>query len=128
VAAAGLDGYIKAVVVLRGFRLGANNLQPLHETKPGPRTVEGRQRIAAAARESARLRWADLRRSGERRRLGELSDEGLEALRSARTGKKASPETREKISKASKKRELDKLFQRVLDPYRHHRARNPRWN
>ena len=87
-------------------------------TRIGPKTPEGRARIAAAARESALLRWANLRRSGERTRLGELSDEGLEALRAARIGKKASPETREKISKARRKRELDKLFQLVLDPYR----------
>ena len=97
---------------------GANNLQSFRETKPGPKTPEGRARIAAAARESALLRWANLRKSGERTRLGELSDEGLEALRAARIGKKASPETREKISKARRKRELDKLFQLVLDPYR----------
>ena len=96
---------------------GANNLQSLRETKPGPKTPDGRARIAAAAHESALLRWADLRKSGERTRLGALTAEGLAALRVARTGKKASPETREKISKASRKRELDKFF-RLLDPYR----------
>jgi hypothetical protein len=97
----------------------------LPSTKPGPRTPEGRARIAAAAQESARLRWADLRRSGERTRLGELSEEGLAALRAARIGKKASPETKAKISKARKKCERDKLFQRANDPYR---DRNLRWN
>ncbi len=83
-------------------------------TKPGPQTVEGRQRIAAVTA----ARWDDLRKSGERTRLGELSDEGREALRSARMGKKASRETREKIRAASKKRELDKRIKRITDPYR----------
>ena len=96
---------------------GASNVQPLHE-KPGPKTTDGRARIAAAARESARLRWAALRRSGERTRLGPLSDEGLAALRAARIGKRVSPETKAKISRARKKCELDKLFRRANDPYR----------
>ena len=69
---------------------GASNVQPLHE-KPGPKTTEGRARIAAAARESARLRWVALKSSGERTRLGPLSDEGLAALRAARIGKRAQP-------------------------------------
>ena len=48
--------------------------------------------------------------------------------RAARAGQKASPETREKISKASKKRERDKLFRLVNDPYRDFEVRGWKWN
>jgi len=100
------------------FLPGANNLQSLREKKLGSKTPEGRARIAAAARESALNRWVDLRRSGERTRLGELSDEELAALRAARTGKKASPKTKARISAVSKARELNQRIRRLMDPYR----------
>jgi hypothetical protein len=94
----------------------------LPSTKPGPKTLEGRRRIAAAARESACLRWAAVKASFDQTRLGEISAEGMESLRAkcraASTGRKASPETRAKISKARNKRERDKFFQQANSAYR----------
>ena len=57
---------------------------------------------------------------GLRLRRGRVhaSGEGLAALRAARTGKKASPETKAKTSAASKERELNKRILRLMDPYR----------
>ena len=52
------------------------------------------------------------------RRKLDASSEGLAALRAARTGKKANPETKAKISAASKERELNKRIRRLMDPYR----------
>ena len=53
-----------------------------------------------------------------RRGRVQASSEGLAALRATRTGKKASPKTKAKISAASKKRELNKRIRRMVDPYR----------
>jgi len=77
--------------------------------RTGPTTAEGRARLS----EAKKLHWDNVKAAGQTR-LGPLSDEGRASLAAARTGRKASKETRKKISEARLRNERAKSLARHL--------------
>jgi hypothetical protein len=88
----------------------------------GPRTAEGKARLAACAAVTAKKRWEDKKASGDGSRLGPLSEEGRAALRAFNAGRKYSRETRSKMREAHRQVEAGKRGTRYRERIAEHGA------
>jgi hypothetical protein len=90
------------------------------KSRRGPRTVDGKARIAASARVSTAARWDQVRASGGTK-LGSYSEDGLASLRAFNTGRLKSAKTKALIREKAIAREARKRLKRAEDLIAQHR-------